>query len=137
MYGKLMAYHRQGIGTRLLTACEDWARAQRFLREGYEGAIARKDDAGYNSRKRMLALGPKMMLDVPGFFQRDLAIQFPTNRLWQTFLYVQDKWQVNSKLTVDLGLRYDFFVHRDGRWMTGNQLAKYLVPDGGAPGTAA
>ncbi|MBI4890427.1 MAG: TonB-dependent receptor, partial [Acidobacteria bacterium] len=50
-----------------------------------------------------------MLLDVPQTFQRDLAIQFPTNRLWQTFLYVQDKWQVNSKLTVDLGLRYDFY----------------------------
>lgn len=26
-----------------------------------------------------------------------------------------------------LGLRYDFFVYRNGHWMTGSQLAKYLV----------
>jgi hypothetical protein len=26
-----------------------------------------------------------------------------------------------------LGLRYDFFVYRRGKWLTGNQLAKYLA----------
>jgi len=34
------------------------------------------------------------------------------------------------------GLRYDFFVYRGGKWVTGNQIAKYLwtyrAPDGGA-----
>jgi hypothetical protein len=34
------------------------------------------------------------------------------------------------------GLRYDFFVYRGGKWVTGNQIAKYLStykpPDGGA-----
>jgi hypothetical protein len=33
------------------------------------------------------------------------------------------------------GSRYDFFVYKGGRWVSGNQLAKYLVdpsPDGGA-----
>src|SRR5690348_7129447 len=32
-----------------------------------------------------------------------------------------------------LGLRYDFFVYRDGHWVTGNQIAKYLVPDEAKP----
>jgi ribosomal protein S18 acetylase RimI-like enzyme len=30
--GVRQLYHRQGIGTRLLTTCEDWARAQRLQR---------------------------------------------------------------------------------------------------------
>jgi hypothetical protein len=34
------------------------------------------------------------------------------------------------------GLRYDFYVYRNGKWVTGNQIAKYLStyhpPDGGA-----
>ena len=30
--------------------------------------INTKDDAGYNSKKRMLVAGPTLMLDVPGFF---------------------------------------------------------------------
>lgn len=49
------------------------------------------------------------LLDVPSLFQRDLALQFPALRATQVFTYVQDKWQVNPKLTVDLGLRHDFY----------------------------
>src|SRR6185369_13269791 len=41
--------------------------------------------------------------------RRDLSVQFPTNRLWTLYSYFQDKWQVNQKLTVDLGLRHDFY----------------------------
>lgn len=50
-----------------------------------------------------------MLLDTPQTFRRDLAVQFPTNRLWMLFTYFQDKWQVSSKLTIDLGLRHDFY----------------------------
>ena len=31
----------------------------------------------------------------------------PTNRVWQAFFFVHDTWQVTSKLTLDLGLRYE------------------------------
>ena len=50
------------------------------------------------------------LVDVPNTFRRDLSVQFPTNRLWTLFTYFQDKWQVSPKLTVDLGLRHDFYV---------------------------
>jgi outer membrane receptor protein involved in Fe transport len=50
------------------------------------------------------------LVDVPNTFRRDLSVQFPTNRLWTLFTYIQDKWQVSPKLTVDLGLRHDFYV---------------------------
>jgi hypothetical protein len=49
------------------------------------------------------------LLDVPNTFQRDLALQFPALRATQVFTYIQDKWQVTPKLTVDLGLRHDFY----------------------------
>jgi len=49
------------------------------------------------------------LLDVPSLFQRDLALQFPALRATQVFSYMQDKWQVTPKLTVDLGLRHDFY----------------------------
>jgi hypothetical protein len=49
------------------------------------------------------------LVDVPNTFRRDLSVQFPTNRLWSVFSYFQDKWQVSQKLTVDLGLRHDFY----------------------------
>jgi hypothetical protein len=49
------------------------------------------------------------LLDAPYNFRRDLAIVFPTYRATMLFTYVQDKWQVSPKLTVDLGLRHDFY----------------------------
>ena len=49
------------------------------------------------------------LLDTPNTIQRDLAIQFPAYRAVYLFTYVQDKWQVTPKLTVDLGVRHDFY----------------------------
>jgi hypothetical protein len=49
------------------------------------------------------------LLDVPNLMQRDLAVVFPSYRATMLFTYVQDKWQVSPKLTVDLGLRHDFY----------------------------
>jgi len=49
------------------------------------------------------------LLDVPSQIQRDLAVAFPAYRAWMVFSYLQDKWQVTQKLTIDLGLRHDFY----------------------------
>jgi hypothetical protein len=49
------------------------------------------------------------LVDVPSSVQRDLAVQFPAYRAWMMFSYFQDKWQVSQKLTIDLGLRHDFY----------------------------
>ena len=35
-----------------------------------------------------------------------------------------------KKKAEKLGMRYDFFIHRDGRWMMGNQIGGYLLPEG-------
>ena len=32
-----------------------------------------------------------------------------TTREWQHGLYARDRWQVNNKLTLDLGLRYEYY----------------------------
>lgn len=49
------------------------------------------------------------LLDVPNFYGRDLPLIFPAYRQTQLFLYGQDKWQVSPKLTLDLGLRWEFY----------------------------
>ena len=49
------------------------------------------------------------LVDVPSSIQRDLAVQFPAYRAVMLFSYLQDKWQVSQKLTVDLGVRHDFY----------------------------
>ncbi len=50
-----------------------------------------------------------LLLGVPNQVGRDLPIYFPAYRAWQLFFYGGDKWQVTPKLTLDLGLRWEFY----------------------------
>jgi len=40
---------------------------------------------------------------------RDFSGTFPTYRAWEFFEYAADRWQVNNKLTVDIGLRWEMY----------------------------
>jgi Carboxypeptidase regulatory-like domain len=51
-----------------------------------------------------------LLLDLPNSGSgRDFSIVFPTFRAWQFFMYAGDKWQVNNKLTLDIGLRWELY----------------------------
>ncbi len=49
------------------------------------------------------------LLDVPYQLGRDVNTYFPAYRQWEFFAFGGDKWQVSPKLTVDLGLRWEFY----------------------------
>jgi outer membrane receptor protein involved in Fe transport len=49
------------------------------------------------------------LLDMPYQIGRDLAVAFPTYRQTQLFLFVQDTWQVSRKLTLNYGLRWEYY----------------------------
>lgn len=49
------------------------------------------------------------LLDVPNQVGRDLGQYFPAYRQWELFGFGQDKWVVTPKLTLDLGLRWEFY----------------------------
>lgn len=49
------------------------------------------------------------LLDVPDTVGRDLPVVFPAYRQTQFFSYVNDKWQVNPKLTLNLGMRWELY----------------------------
>jgi carboxypeptidase family protein/TonB-dependent receptor-like protein len=49
------------------------------------------------------------LLDVPSLVQRDLRVTDPGVRFWAFFSFVQDKWAVTPKLTIDLGLRHEYY----------------------------
>ncbi len=50
------------------------------------------------------------LLDVPSLVQRDLKVTDPGVRFWAFFTFIQDKWAVTPKLTVDLGLRHEYYT---------------------------
>ncbi|MSV32791.1 MAG: TonB-dependent receptor [Bryobacterales bacterium] len=49
------------------------------------------------------------LLDQPNDFGRDLLSAFPEYVQFPFFSYVQDKWQVSKKLTVDIGVRHELY----------------------------
>ncbi|MGA2116544.1 MAG: TonB-dependent receptor, partial [Bryobacteraceae bacterium] len=49
------------------------------------------------------------LLDVPYQLGRDVNTYFPGLRAWEFFGFGGDRWQVTPKLTVDLGLRWEFY----------------------------
>jgi hypothetical protein len=49
------------------------------------------------------------LLDTPSYIGRDLNTYFPAYRQWEFFGFGGDKWQVSPKLTVDIGLRWEFY----------------------------
>ena len=49
------------------------------------------------------------LLDQPSQTGRDLNTFFPRYRQWWIFGFASDKWQATSKLTLDLGLRWDLY----------------------------
>lgn len=50
-----------------------------------------------------------LLLDLPYSVGRDLATYFPAYRQWWYFAFLGDKWQVSPKLTLDLGVRWEFY----------------------------
>jgi hypothetical protein len=49
------------------------------------------------------------LLGVPNSINRGYANTFPAYRQNQVFVYVGDKWQASSKLTVNAGLRWEYY----------------------------
>jgi len=49
------------------------------------------------------------LLDQPSQTGRDLNTFFPAYRQWWIFAFASDKWQATPRLTIDLGLRWEFY----------------------------
>ncbi|MCU1330810.1 MAG: Cna domain protein [Bryobacterales bacterium] len=65
------------------------------------------------------------LLDLPNQLGRDLNPVFPTRRNSWYFFYVSDKWQVNRKLTLDIGMRYEIWPATTTRFK--GQLVDYVA----------
>ena len=49
------------------------------------------------------------LLDIPYQLGRDVNTYFPAYRQWEFFAFGGDQWQVTPKLTLDLGVRWEFY----------------------------
>jgi hypothetical protein len=49
------------------------------------------------------------LLDLPNDYGRDLLSAFPEYVQFPLFSYIQDKWQVTQKLTLDIGVRHELY----------------------------
>ncbi len=49
------------------------------------------------------------LLDVPTSEQRDVNTYFPALRQTEVFAYVADNWQVSPRLTLNLGVRWEYY----------------------------
>jgi len=49
------------------------------------------------------------LLGLVGHGGTSVQYELMTTREWQHGLYARDRWQVNNKLTLDLGLRYEYY----------------------------
>jgi Carboxypeptidase regulatory-like domain len=65
------------------------------------------------------------LLDWPAVVQRDLKVfDMPGTQHWGTALFIHDKWQARSNVTIDLGLRWEYYEPLKGAGGTGT-LANY------------
>ncbi|HVW86123.1 MAG TPA: carboxypeptidase regulatory-like domain-containing protein [Bryobacteraceae bacterium] len=59
------------------------------------------------------------LLDLPSTVGRDLGGYYPAYRQWEFFGFVNDKWQASQKLTLDLGVRWEFYPPATPRFAGG------------------
>ena len=106
---KILGNHTLEFGGNLIRIRDDLLQEQTFSPRGL---------FHYGASQTALNGGPgtgfandfaSLLLDVPYQAGRDLNTYFPAYRAWQLFLYAGDKWQVSPKLTLNLGLRWDYY----------------------------
>lgn len=49
------------------------------------------------------------LLDTPDYIGRDINTYFPAYRQWEFFAFGGDQWRVSPKLTINLGVRWEFY----------------------------
>jgi nucleoside-specific outer membrane channel protein Tsx len=84
-----------------------------------------KNDVGYNSRKRMLVLGPTLMWDVPGFLNTGVLLMRESNAPSGAFAPISE---VHSRYTYDYHpmLSASWGIPVPDAWMPGLSFEGYL-----------
>ncbi len=85
-----------------------------FFQISLESPRGRFDfDPNYTSNNGATGTGlsvASVLLGFPAVQSRGVIYNFPTNRITQSFFFVQDDYKISQKLTVNVGLRYELYV---------------------------
>jgi hypothetical protein len=76
------------------------------------------------------------LLGLPGTISKSVQVEEMTGREWQHGLFIRDRWTPTDKLTVDLGVRWEYYpiMHRADRGLERLDLPKLDVLVGGRGG---
>jgi nucleoside-specific outer membrane channel protein Tsx len=72
-----------------------------------------KTDAGYNSKKRMLVVGPTLMMDVPGFMNISLLLAHESNAPYSTYTGVDTPrytYDIHPMLSLAWGIPFSIGI---------------------------
>ena len=105
---KVLRNHTLKAGVDLRRVRDDLLQDQTFSPRGAY-TFGENQTSQANAKTNVANDIASFLLDVPSQVGRDLNTFFPAYRQYWFFAFVSDKWQATSKLTVDLGLRWEFY----------------------------
>ena len=112
-FTKILGNHTLKFGFDVRRVRDDLLQLQTINPRGQytfgSGTTALKQANGSASTTSYLNNFASFLLDQPSTVGRDLGGYFPAYRAWQDFFFINDKYQVSSKLTVDVGVRWELY----------------------------
>jgi hypothetical protein len=110
IWTKIKGNHTLKAGMDLRRVRDDLLQDQTFSPRGaFTYGDAQTSDAADTAGTNVANDIASFLLDQPTEVGRDLNTFFPAYRDWWFFAFVSDKWQATPKMTVDLGVRWEFY----------------------------
>ncbi|HEX5484335.1 MAG TPA: TonB-dependent receptor, partial [Terriglobia bacterium] len=108
-WNKIISNHTVKWGVNLVRIRDDLLQEQTFSPRGRFSFAAGQTALNGGPKTGFANQFASFLLGVPDNVGRDLPVIFPAYRAWHLFFYGNDKWQVNPKLTLNLGLRWELY----------------------------
>ncbi len=125
-FTKTTGNHVTRFGFEMRRERNDLLQTQTFNPRGRFEFAQGQTGALEDTRRGIANAFASFLLDRPNLAGRDLDVQFPTRRELIWAMYVQDKWQVTNKLTMDLGMRFEIENASNPRFAGGYSNYNFL-----------